>query len=461
MQLWLFNPFDDLPWEGKPQRFATLARCLAEQGHTVVYWSSDFSHRLKTRRVPPEQVTSSSLPYTIELIPTPPYRKNISLQRIRNHRCYGKRLVKIAKQKVADGELQKPDLILASMPPLEGPIAALKLKKQFGCKVVMDVMDAWPATLLQAMPGIMADSKWRIANYCLRAIAQLALIPYAMMLSRACREADAISAQSKQFADFAIRNGATDKPIHVCLLGAERFREHGARSEGAVTSNVSLGPATADESQEPVTSNVSLGPGEATPPSLAAHNRPPASDHRSPGKLRLLYLGAMGRSYDLETLLDAVEKLNADSLTVELVLVGDGEKRTALENRKVPGVTFTGYLHGSALDAEMRQADLGIVPFFPQSGVAVPYKAGDYLSYNLPLLSTLPGELAELIAHYECGQTYTAGDPETLLQAILPYIKNPTKLETEKANAQRCFEENLNREKTYPLFCNWLCDAIG
>jgi hypothetical protein len=43
----------------------------------------------------------------------------------------------------------------------------------------------------------------------------------------------------------------------------------------------------------------------------------------------------------------------------------------------------------------------------------VPYKAGDYLSYDLPLLSTLPGELSELIEHYECGQTYTAGDPES------------------------------------------------
>lgn len=459
MSIWLFNPFDDLPWEGKPQRYATLARCLAAQGHSVVYWSSDFSHRLKTRRVPPEQVASSNLPYTIELIPTPPYHKNISLQRIRNHRCYGKRLVKIAKQKVADGELQKPDLILASMPPLEGPIAALKLKKQFGCKVVMDVMDAWPATLLQATPKYF------------QCLSKIALIPYAMMLSRACREADAISAQSKQFADFAIRNGATDKPIHVCLLGAERNEGTGdkgleTRVEGlgAVTSNVSLGPATADEglgAGEHRARSQGQGAGEATPPSLAAHDRPPASDHRSPGKLRLLYLGAMGRSYDLETLLDAVEKLNADSLTVELVLVGDGEKRTSLENRKVPGVTFTGYLHGAALDAEMRQADIGIVPFFPQSGVAVPYKAGDYLSYGLPLLSTLPGELAELIAHYKCGQTYAAGDPETLLQAMTPYLKNSTKLETEKANAQRCFEENLNREKTYPLFCNWLCDPIA
>ena len=455
MLIWLINPFDDLPWEGKPQRYATLARCLTERGHTVVHWSSDFSHRLKSKRALPDSDTQHALPYTIELIPTPPYATNISLRRILNHRCFGKRLVKIAKRKVADGTLEKPDIIFASMPPLEGPIAALKLKKRFGCKVVLDVMDAWPATLLQAVPGVMADSKWRIANYCLRAFAKLALIPYAMMLSRACREADAISAQSKQFADFAIRNGATDKPIHICLLGAERFK-------GPVTSNVSLGPATGEEGREPVSSNVSLGPDAVTPSSCITD--PPfipwkAKPIQLGCRLRLLYLGAMGRSYDLEALLEAVEKMNRDNQEVELVLVGDGEKRAALEARNIPNVTFTGFLNGPELDAQLRQADLGIVPFFPESGVAVPYKAGDYLAYDLPLLSTLPGELAELIEHYQCGQTYTAGDPESLLRAILPYLNNPTKLEIEKANAKRCFEENLNRAKTYPLFAEWIISA--
>ena len=438
MFIWLINPFDDLPWEGKPQRYATLARCLVAQGHTVVHWSSDYSHRLKAQRALPDAASLAAIPYTVELVPTPPYRKNISLQRIINHRCFGKRLVKIAKSKVADGTLEKPDIILASMPPLEGPIAALKLKKCFGCKVVLDVMDAWPATLLQAVPGVMADSKWLMAHYCLRAFAQLALTPYALMLSRACRESDAVSAQSKQFADFAIRNGATDKPLHICLLGAERFREHGAwgKEQGAAA---------------------------ATPPSAIPH-QPfipwKAQPIQPESRLRLLYLGAMGRSYDLETLLDAVTKMNRDTPKVELVLVGDGEKRTSLEARKVAGVRFTGYQHGAELDAEMRNADLGIVPFFERSGVAVPYKAGDYLAYGLPILSTLPGELAELITHYQCGQNYTAGDSHSLIQAISAYQNDPARLANEKNNAQRCFEDNFNREKTYPAFAEWVVSLI-
>jgi hypothetical protein len=40
MQVWIFNPFDDIPNEGKPQRFCTLADTLLAQGHSVVWWGS-------------------------------------------------------------------------------------------------------------------------------------------------------------------------------------------------------------------------------------------------------------------------------------------------------------------------------------------------------------------------------------------------------------------------------------
>ena len=50
MRVWIFNPFDDVPGEGKPQRYWTLAEELAATGNQVVWWSSDWSHRRKARR---------------------------------------------------------------------------------------------------------------------------------------------------------------------------------------------------------------------------------------------------------------------------------------------------------------------------------------------------------------------------------------------------------------------------
>src|SRR5690606_25873676 len=81
--IWIFNPFDDVPGEGKPQRYWRVAEELARRGHEVVWWSSDFSHRRKDRRKAPD---GAEIPFAIRLVATPPYQRNISLARIRNHR---------------------------------------------------------------------------------------------------------------------------------------------------------------------------------------------------------------------------------------------------------------------------------------------------------------------------------------------------------------------------------------
>jgi len=51
MNIWLINPFSDLPNEGASKgRFCCLARVLVEQGHNVTWWTMDFHHRKKSRR---------------------------------------------------------------------------------------------------------------------------------------------------------------------------------------------------------------------------------------------------------------------------------------------------------------------------------------------------------------------------------------------------------------------------
>lgn len=51
--IWVVNPFDQLPNETDvPLRYWTLCRVLADQGHEVIWWSSDFSHLTKTIRQP-------------------------------------------------------------------------------------------------------------------------------------------------------------------------------------------------------------------------------------------------------------------------------------------------------------------------------------------------------------------------------------------------------------------------
>ena len=401
LRIWIFNPFDEVPGEGHSQRYSTLAQELAQAGHEVVWWSSDWSHRRKTRRAldPASQPES----YQLRLVKTLHYSKNVSLRRLWSHSRFGSTLRREAVRAIRSGELAAPDIILASSPPLEGPVAALKIKQQFHCRVITDLMDLWPKTLLQAFPG------W------FKPLGVVVLWPYYRMLRRACQQSDALCAQSESFAALA-RSYTTQAQPYVCYLGAL-----------SAAHRTSADPATA-----------------------------PRTSGSSAPALRLLCLGAMGQGNDLATILAAVELLANDGHSVECVFVGDGEKRAQLQARQVPGVRFTGYLQGDALAAELCQADLGIIPFFPDSGVAIPYKAGDYLAYGLPMLSTLGGELAELMQRYQCGLTYTHSNPESLAAVIREYLNDPQRIRIESAGAKACFAAHFDHSKTYPEFAKWI-----
>lgn len=177
--------------------------------------------------------------------------------------------------------------------------------------------------------------------------------------------------------------------------------------------------------------------------------------------LRLLYLGSMGRVYDFPTLVEAVLHLLGQGVAVRLDLVGEGEQRAALEQRvKAAGrqaaITFHGYLSGGALAEVMASADVGVVPMHPESQVAVPYKACDYLAAHLPLVNSLPGELESKLNEYGCGRSYQAGDVESLIEALRLWLESADALAEAKAGARQLFEAHLNAEKIYPAYAKWL-----
>lgn len=400
--VWVFNPYDEIPGEGGRQRFWSLSEALAAEGCSVVWWSSGFSHRRKATRKLELGTTESSLaelPFELRLVETPAYTKNVSWARLRNHRHYGEQLYRDACQAVESGRLHTPDVIVASLPPMEGPMAALRLKQRFGCRVVTDVMDTWPDTFLQVLPRG------------LHFLGRVALCPYYRMLRKACAESDAISAQSHAFAGYA-RSAGASREVHVCYLGG---------NSQAASSIPSQSSATND-----------------TP------------------SIRLVYLGAMGRSYDLDTVLDAIEILLQRGVEVDCVFVGEGEKRAALEARSVSGVRFTGFLQGAELDGELQQADVGLVPFFRASGVAVPYKAGEYFAHGLPILSSIDGELGDLVREYRCGAVYSEQDATALADRIQEYAQNRDLLDQAKRQARACFDTQFDRAKTYPAFAKWI-----
>lgn len=170
MNVWIVNPFDNLPLEGyRPMRFWLMSEAFRKAGHNVVYWTGDFSHANKKKRVLNSDVEA---PFDIEILETEPYFKNVSLRRIKSHRKLAKTFLKVAREAIRDGRRKTPDLIIASSPPLGLVDASHTIASETGAKVIVDIMDAWPETFERVVPRFLLWPLRRLArrNY-LRAAA--------------------------------------------------------------------------------------------------------------------------------------------------------------------------------------------------------------------------------------------------------------------------------------------------
>ena len=193
MTVWIENPFDNLPAEGfRPQRYWLMAEAFAKAGHDVTLWTSDFSHAKKAPRI----LSKVEAPFRLKLVKTPPYSGNVSFKRIASHRAYAANWLADARAEAK--ESGKPDIIIISMPPLSTADAALAMKKEFGAKIVVDVMDAWPETFERIFPAP------------LKFLSALALLPLRRAAKRAYRGADLVTGVCDAYGDIARANGARE-----------------------------------------------------------------------------------------------------------------------------------------------------------------------------------------------------------------------------------------------------------
>ena len=403
VNVWINNPFDNLPGEGRrPQRYAMLCRALARAGHQVTLWSSDFSHALKKpRRL--EAVYQAPEGFTVRLIPTVPYKDNIGLRRAWSHARYASAWKKLAERAVEAGELPPPQLVLTSWPPVETAEVARAFRRQWGCKVVLDIMDAWPENFYRLLPG----SK-RVREL----LGAVLFWRYRRAERKACKEADAVSAVGLTYLNRASKLGCKASR-HLCYHGIMRM------NNGAFRYNL-------DESEP----------------------------------LRVVYVGNMGRSYDLATVVRGVRMLAEAGERIRLDLAGTGPKEPMLRAmaKGCEAIRFYGYLSNEDMQQLLADSDVAVVPMFPDSWVAVPYKLADYTAAGLPMICCLTGETRQLIERYRAGTMYAVGDMEDFKRVLLGYLHGRSRLTSESIASARIAKENFLMDDIYPEFVRFLTE---
>lgn len=389
MNVWIINPFDNLPTEGhRPQRYWLMSRAFAEAGDHVRLWTSDFSHATKKRRESKSKCEVEGVEcevegverevevedFAVELLPTKAYPTNVCWQRIVSHRALAKTFAVRAREVITSGE--KPDLVIASTPPLGLCAAAMEVAKSCGAKFGCDIQDAWPETFYRLLP---CGFKW---------LGAMLFAGMRRTARRIYREADLVTGVCRRYAELSGRDD-----FHLAYLGIE--------SGGVVEQEVVRG-----------------------------------------GKSRLAYVGNLGVGYDLGTVIEAVAR--REGLTLDIAGLGPREAELrALVARLGVGerVRFHGYLGEDALKALMASCDVGVIPMRDDSWVGLPNKLGDYLAARLQVVSSLHGECGELLLRTGYGQVYDWQSVDSLLAAL--DALRPTEV---------TLPDELRAEQIYPAY---------
>ena len=410
MKIWIVNPFDPIPGESfRPGRYAFIAKMLSEKNHKVTWWTSNFFHVTKQYRCSGANSMRVNNNLFVKMLPTPSYGNNISFTRLYNHYIYGKRF---EYEAIRVNSSNKPDVILASLPPIDSAAAAIRVSKKLGSKVIIDIQDLWPEIYLFPFPDVTKPAIRLMLNRLFK------------KTDSVYENADALMAVSKIYLNRGLKVCKNSKPGLVLHLGIDlKYFDSQVKS-----------------------ANFSI--------------------IKKENEIWITYIGTLGKTYDLDTILEsAAHFLFKGKKNIKFIIAGDGPDFNLLNNKSIrqglENIIFTGLLGFSELVYLLKQSDVGLNAFSKKALQVFPNKVFDYFATGIPIINSIPGELKRLLKDNQAGIYYEGGNSESLVSAIEFILNNDQERQEMGINARRLAEQNYDRNKIYPKIIPFLEELIS
>jgi len=408
MKIWLMQTGETLPITigVRKMRTAVLADKLLERGHKVFWWASAFEHQQKTMVSKNDRTFDISERYIIRVLSGCKYHKNISMSRYLNY------LIVSLKFRFQSRHFPKPDVIVASMPDHMLAYEAARYAKKNNIPLIVDIRDLWPDIFLD-----------RFKAMGLYGVGKIALALDFVRLSFLLKNADSLIAVSRGYIKWGL-----DK-IGRPESSFDKVFYHGYK-KGDLENQ-----ANADGSLD-------------VPVWLRGREK----------QKIFLFIGTFGVSYELELILEAAERFEKSGRSdICFVFAGAGEK-SDLISQKAAGlhnVVLPGWIGTDEINALLKMAYVGLVPCRSVENT-MPNKPFEYLSTGLPLISSLEGEMAELIDQHGFGLNYLPGDLDGLCQCV-ESLADDAKLHDEMSiNALNFFEKHADADKIYEEYAEFI-----
>jgi glycosyltransferase involved in cell wall biosynthesis len=394
MNVWLVTIGEPLPnAEGvKKNRTSLLAEKLLNRGHSVVLVASAFDHFIKKWIYNDDTKINISNKYSVHAIKGTGYNKNISINRLRDHRIIARKFPKIALS------MSLPDIIVASMPSHDLAYQAVMFAKQNNIPVIVDIRDPWPDIFLQSFPLFFSK------------IAKVILYRDFFYVKKAMQYADALFATTSTMLDWGLKYAERTRTIKdkVFFLGQKKVSSHSG--------------ANTEESNE---------------------------IKKFAGKFIIFFIGTVSHYHNPLILVDVAKKLD-DCKDLHFVIAGDGILFNELkkQSQNLPNVTITGWLNDAQIVSWLRISKVGVCST-PKMIDLLPNKAGTYLSAGLPIISAFQGDLKSLIEKEQIGFYYSPRNANELADGIVKLYKDEVLYKRMSENAHNVFNNLFDADKVY------------
>lgn len=382
-------------------RFKYLAEMLSKH-YKVTLVTSDFNHYSKEHR----DVKNSNLydeRFETIFLHELGYKKNITIKRILSHMLFSHNLKKYLRK------TKDIDLIILGLPPHDSSKFISKYSKKNNVKVVIDVNDLWPEALKNVIHN---KFLYNALTFPLR---QNAISSYKM--------ADAIVAVSNEYANHAQSFNKKNAPIYPIYIGT--FLSEFDKGKTELSSLI----------------------------------------EKPSGEIWLTYIGTLGTSYDIKTVIASYKKLQMDGYNnVKLKILGRGPDEPNLKeyaHNINADVDFLGYKDYKYMASFLSKSDIALNALKKRASQSIINKVGDYFSAGLPVLNGASSkEMNGLIVDYDCGLNYIPENVDDLVLKMKILIDDSTLRQKMGKNSRKLAIEKFDRESTYLEFIQIVEDTI-
>lgn len=407
MNVWVLalgEPLETDLGNQRPHRAGMLSRYLVDQGHNVIFWTSNQDHYKKTLRTSKTTETIINSNFRIVQLQGRLYKKNISLQRIMHNFDVTGEFKSVACN------YQTPDIIVCHYPILELCNEAINFANKNNIPSIVDVRDFWPDIFYEVLPRP------------LRFLGNIVFYPW-------------IKLANKIFENVTTITGISDESIVWARLKINQDKQIYDKSF----------PLAYDDKQYASLNSQFL-----------IDNKINQSHHSV-----YSFFGNLSSRIELKTLTNAAKLLEKEGLNnVRIVICGAGDMIKYLKDQasKCSLIILPGWVNKSEIKTLLKVSRAGLLPY-PSSLDFVrsyPNKVGEYLSQGLPILSSVKGTVQQLLKEHNCGITYKNNSAQSLVEAIKVIEKDSNYRELMRENAKLCFNKKFNANIVYSDYVKYI-----